>query len=208
MASTTSKATSRTSSARNFRDVITGNGRDNSLTGGGGPDILDGSNGNDTLVGGSGANSLIGGVGNDVLIGGSGQSTLEGDSGNDSLLGGTGNELLEGGTGSDKYNGGAGFDTADFTGDTRSFHLTFDGKANDGPGDEKDDFIEIDQIITTSDANRVDASGLSHGLVFLTTGHGEQITGTEFADTLSMEDGTINGLGGNDLLEGGLAVAR
>ena len=188
-----------------FRDSIVCSGVANTIFGGDGPDHIDGSNGDDSLVGGNGANSLIGGVGNDTLVGGAGLSTLEGDSGNDVLLGGSGDEVLAGGTGSDTYDGGAGFDSADFSGDPRAFHLTFDGKANDGPGREDDNFIEIDSITTTSDGDRVDASGFNHGLTFHTTGHGEDITGSEFADTLSMEDGTINGLGGNDLLEGGLA---
>ena len=143
-------------------------------------------------------------MGADTLIGGTGPSTLDGGAGNDSLRGGDGDELLLGGAGSDRYNGGGGFDTAGFTGDTRSFHLSFDGKANDGPGTDDDNFIEIDQILASSNSDRVDASGLKHGLIFHTTGGGADITGTEFADTLTMEDGTMFGLGGNDLLEGGL----
>jgi Ca2+-binding RTX toxin-like protein len=187
-----------------FRDSISCSGIANTVFGGNGPDNIYGSAGRDLLDGGNGANFLSGGSQADTLVGGDGASTLEGDGGNDSLRGGAGDETLAGGPGSDRYNGGAGFDTADFTGDKRSFHLSFDGKFNDGPGVEHDDFIEIDHVLTTSNSNRVDASALSHGIVFKTTGGGADITGTEFADHLSMEDGTINALGGNDLCDGGL----
>ena len=63
--------------------------------------LLSGEGGNDTITGGSLADTLNGGSGND---------TLKGNDGDDAMYGGDGNDVLDGGKGFDTYNGGAGDD--------------------------------------------------------------------------------------------------
>jgi Ca2+-binding RTX toxin-like protein/methionine-rich copper-binding protein CopC len=80
-----------------------GSGQDN-LAGGLGNDVLFGHLGNDTLDGGDGNDSLSGGDGNDALYGSDGQDLLQGNAGNDTLSGGRGNDVLQGGDGDDTFN--------------------------------------------------------------------------------------------------------
>ncbi|OYQ31714.1 hypothetical protein CHU95_21505 [Niveispirillum lacus] len=117
----------------------TGNGSDNSISGGTGADTLTGLAGDDTLDGGSGTDSLVGGAGNDTYIvdnandvilelAGEGTDTVRSRSATYSLgaelealvfvgvgaFTGTGNGLdnaITGGTGNDTLNGAAGADT-------------------------------------------------------------------------------------------------
>jgi Ca2+-binding RTX toxin-like protein len=187
-----------------FRDKLTGNGGANTILGAGGADEIFGLGGNDSLEGGGGNNFISGGDGKDTLIGGNGSSTLDGNGGKDLLLGGSGNDTLDGGTGNNTYNGMGGFDTADFSGLTGGFRLTFDGKANDGPHGHDDNIIEIDKIITTGDGDRVNAVGLKHGITYFSSGHGAVIRGTNFKDHLKIEDGEAHGMGGDDLIQTGL----
>jgi Ca2+-binding RTX toxin-like protein len=190
--------------ATRFRDSISQSGLDSFVFGLDGNDQIYGSSGNDFLDGGEGFNNIIGGSGADTLVGGSGNSTLEGDSGNDLLRGGSGDEMLAGGLGRDRYNGGPGFDTADFTGIDGAMALSFDGEFNDGPNRQGDNFIEIDEVITTSDGDGIDASGLGHGIVYRSTGIRAIVTGSEFDDELSAGDGEFFGIGGSDLIQAGL----
>lgn len=67
-------------------DTLTGNRKDNALTGG---------DGNDTLDGGGGDDVLIGGTGDDNVNGGSGDDTIVLDAGNDKLDGGDGFDTLD-----------------------------------------------------------------------------------------------------------------
>jgi Ca2+-binding RTX toxin-like protein len=64
-----------------------------------------------TFTGDGVDNTVSGGNGNDTLDGAGGNDTLLGNGGNDSLTGGTGEDLLDGGLGNDKMNGGSGNDT-------------------------------------------------------------------------------------------------
>ncbi|MDB5814511.1 MAG: Hemolysin-type calcium-binding region, partial [Rhodocyclales bacterium] len=57
----------------------------------------------DLMLGDQKDDSLSGGDGNDVLIGGAGKDTLEGGEGNDTLVGGADKNTLKGGNGSDDY---------------------------------------------------------------------------------------------------------
>ena len=96
-----------------YHDILAGDGRDNTLTGGAGNDTLYGgpAGGDDTLHGGAGHDRLFGGKGNDTLHGGDGHDTLRGNLGADTLRGGDGNDTLHGGAGADTLTGGAGNDT-------------------------------------------------------------------------------------------------
>ncbi|MGS4883480.1 putative Ig domain-containing protein [Roseibium sp. MB-4] len=101
-------------------DTIEGLGGDDILLGGAGADTLRGGAGNDTLAGGldgdtleggEGADTLNGSFGDDTLSGGVGGDWLFGNEGTDSLEGGDGADVLSGGDGNDTLNGGSGSDT-------------------------------------------------------------------------------------------------
>jgi Ca2+-binding RTX toxin-like protein len=78
-------------------DVILGDARPNSLSGGGAM----GMDGNDVIRGRRGADRLSGSYGNDTLYGGPGRDTITGDAGNDRLYGGLGRNRNDGGNGID-----------------------------------------------------------------------------------------------------------
>ena len=75
-------------------DILTGDVRANTLSGGGGNDMLYGEQptdaemgGDDMLIGGAGDDNLNGGPGNDTLNGGPGDDTLNGNAGDDTYMG-------------------------------------------------------------------------------------------------------------------------
>ena len=82
-------------------DSFTGDGLDNTASGGDGSDTLAGGGGNDTLNGGAGDDTLTGASDDDALNGGIGDDMLDGGSGNDVLAAGTGDNVVDGGSGSD-----------------------------------------------------------------------------------------------------------
>ncbi len=88
----------------NFGDTLTGDSKDNNLTGSAGDDTLSGKEGDDRLNGGIGADTLNGDSGNDNLNGREGADTLNGGDGNDKLTGGEGADILIGGLGVDTFN--------------------------------------------------------------------------------------------------------
>ena len=107
-------------------DILAGDHRANTISGGGGDDKLyggpagDDSN-TDTLNGGSGNDMLFGGLGADILNGGPGNDSLWGGAGQDAVNGGAGHDMIyvqfdpgETATTADTVNGGAGNDTVSF----------------------------------------------------------------------------------------------
>lgn len=72
------------------------------LEGGNGKDVLRGEGGNDTLLGGNGQDELYGGTGADVLVGGNGADLLAGGAGNDTLTGENGPDVFVFGPGQDR----------------------------------------------------------------------------------------------------------
>ncbi|MDX3976590.1 calcium-binding protein [Shinella sp.] len=100
---------------RSGNDVLNGNSKANTISGGDGNDKISGFGGNDKLSGDAGNDRLYGGAGHDDLEGGSGNDILSGGSGNDDLEGGSGNDRLNGGSGNNELEGGAGRDTFVFT---------------------------------------------------------------------------------------------
>ena len=100
----------------NHDDILAGDQRANSLSGGRGDDTIYGGPGGDesnrdTMDGGPGDDRLFGGRGDDELYGGEGSDTLKGGTGADTLWGGSGDDMLDGGAGADVLDGGIGFDT-------------------------------------------------------------------------------------------------
>lgn len=143
-------------------------------------------NGNDNIVA-NGANDIIdalagndkvdGGGGNDALLGNTGNDTLLGSAGNDTLLGNAGNDILTGGLGNDTLDGGAGIDRVVESGDTT---------------------IRLNNTSLTIGTNIDTLTGIETAT--LTGGAGNNLL-SAFEFTLGSV--TLNGLGGNDRLNGG-----
>lgn len=93
-------------------DVLFGGAGDDHLHGMGGNDSLFGNSGNDVMDGGRGADTLFGGDGNDIIFGGNGQDYVNGGDGDDVVFGGTGDDVLIGGDGADEFVFGGGMDVA------------------------------------------------------------------------------------------------
>jgi Ca2+-binding RTX toxin-like protein len=200
------------------------------IVGGSGPDYIDGANGNDTITGNGGSDELIGGGNNDIVHGNagndditgdlsgdpSGSNTLYGDAGNDTIVssehlltgfaqqvyGGTGNDFLYGAGGPDTITGGDGIDLLDPSEDNGADYVsggadkdvvdylsnnsnwgvtvTLDNVANDGPTQ-----------LTKNDNVKSDI---------------ETVWGSPKNDSLTGNSGaqTLNGFGGDDLLDGQL----
>ncbi|MCC1494750.1 CAP domain-containing protein [Cognatishimia sp. F0-27] len=98
---------------------LSGEGRNESFTGGAGNDTVMARGGNDTVEAGAGHDTVdagygfdrvYGGTGNDTLGGANGWDTLEGGDGHDVLLGNAGNDEMTGGAGNDALQGGIGWD--------------------------------------------------------------------------------------------------
>jgi Ca2+-binding RTX toxin-like protein len=191
-----------------FNDTLIGDSDANQLFGGLGNDVLRGGGAGDRLDGGvsgidtasyeGSAGSVIvslanlaglsGGdaqgdtlVGIENLIGSSNADSLAGDDGANIINGGNGDDTISGGLGNDTLIGGLGVDSLNFS-------------AASGP-------IALNLTLTT-------AQNVGAGLDVM-TGF-ENITGTNFADTLT-GDGFANSLvggGGDDLLIGGAGDDR
>ena len=87
----------------NFKDVLTGDGNNNTLKGGGGDDVLVGAAGNDKLYGGDGDDTLSSTDGMNELHGGDGDDTITGGDGVDTINGGAGDDQMTGGLGDDIF---------------------------------------------------------------------------------------------------------
>lgn len=94
-------------------DFLFGGGGSDTIYGGNGGDQIDGGIGNDSMLGGAGDDLILGGAGNDRLFGGTENDQLFGDVGNDQLDGEDGDDLLSGGIGNDSLLGRAGDDVLD-----------------------------------------------------------------------------------------------
>ncbi len=135
------------------------------------------------ITGGAGDDVVTGGGQNDIINGNSGQDRLIGLAGSDVLLGGAGNDVLIGGAGGirdgapagDILIGGLGLDTA-------SYETAATG-------------------VTVSLAQNVAATGDAAGDVFDSI---ENLTGSDFADTLEGDSGEndLTGGKGDDILKG------
>ncbi len=131
-------------------------------------------------------NDTLGGDGaSNTLDGRAGHDRLEGRDGADTLRGREGNDSLEGGLGADIVDGGAGSDTADYFSSSAAVDVSLSNGTATGGDAEGDTLIDI-----------------------------ENITGTDFADTLEgndeanilsggRDDDTLIGNAGDDTLIGG-----
>ncbi len=174
--------------------VRAGDGND-LVHGGADDDWIWGENGNDTLHGDAGRDLIFGGAGNDELQGGKGDDTLKGGEGSDTVVGGAGNDWIDGGADRDTMIAGAG----DFV--------------NGGSEGDDHDVLDLTGIGRYRIENLTrDLNGNGwNGTVVLLDNHGEP-TG----ETIRFEeiegfvepphrgpDGTVEGTGGDDLIDGG-----
>ncbi len=183
---------------------------DDTLIGGTANDNLNGDEGNDTLIGNDGDDVLKGWYGDDTMFGGKGNDQLDAFIGNNTVWGGDGNDAISSGIdpgvlGLDKLYGEGGNDTLSSrgtdivdggAGDDNLFVDTLIASIQGGTGTD---------TLTVTDATG--GSGLS--LELFVTGI-ENINGSQLDDHF---DGskqkvalTMDGRGGNDILEGGSAV--
>ena len=188
-----------------FADTLTASNAGASLQGAGGDDVLVGGAGNDILDGGAGTDTAsyegaslgvtvslaisgpqnTGGAGTDtlssieILIGSGFADTLTAASGGSQLQGFTGDDTLISGTGDDILDGGPGTDTAVFSGVRSSYTVTSGGGVLTVVGpDGTDTLIHVEKL--------------------------------QFADQtldLGVQNQTLNGTPGNDVLTGGAAAA-
>jgi Ca2+-binding RTX toxin-like protein len=122
--------------------------------------------------------TLDGGSGNDTLTGGAGDDLLHGEAGNDRLLGFKGKDEVLGGEGDDAmvWNNGDGSDIND--------------------GEAGSDEVEVNGSTTAGDSFVFKPDPVDPGRVQF-----DRLNLVEFGIELSAERLTVNGLGGEDLIE-------
>ncbi len=161
-----------------FNDRITGDGKDNVLSGLAGADTLDGGEGRDTAsysdsqsavrvnlkegrgyVGDANGDklisieNLIGSAFSDTLKGDDGDNLLFGLAGNDDLYGGSGNDTLIGGAGADYMDGGLGIDRVDYSASAAGVMVYlgyYDGHGQSGGDAEGDILLNIEDVLGSS----------------------------------------------------------
>lgn len=127
-----------------------------------------GSRASDVLSGDGKANTLEGKDGNDILLGRGGDDTLRGGRGDDILSGGNGTDILDGGEGADGLEGGAGDDVMTGGEGPDRFHFIPPFKNGDPQPGAGDDTItdfnpEEDKIYVGASKDQVDAKVIRQG---------------------------------------------
>lgn len=186
-------------------------------------DVVEAREGNDTVFAGAGNDVVYGGLDDDRLFGEAGNDTLFGDEGQDILWGGDGDDLLSGGAGDDTVKGGAGNDSIIggdgvdcLVGDAdRDRFLAGAGDKVQG-GSEGDDWDTLD--LSTVGPYRIenltrDSNGNGwNGTVVLLDDAGNPTGQTIVFDEIEEfieppppggPDGTVEGTGGDDLIDAG-----
>ena len=172
-----------------------------------GNDIIYGEDGNDTINGGAGNDEIYGGDGDDTLIGAAGNDIIEGGFGSDDILitDDHNTDVIEGGEDVD----GTDFDTVVFSNfaSTDGVDVTFTGEE---AGDcaytstvAEGDFIEIEQVGTTSGDDTVDASITTQGVNVFTNDGADDVTGGSGDDVIALGSGTdtVDAGVGNDAID-------
>lgn len=113
----------------------------------------------------------------DTLIGNDGNNVFSGREGADTIQAGAGDDVINGGDGDDLIDGGAGLDRASYSNATKGVTVSLLISAAQATGQGRDTLVGI-----------------------------ENLTGSDFADTLIGSDGAnaLNGGEGDDRLQGGL----
>ena len=225
-----------------YADILEGDGNANRLDGADGADGLWGNGGDDVLEGGSGDDVLEGGAGADVLDGGAGTdwlsyegsaagvrvrlydglaqrghaegdtitgfenlrgsahpdrlagtgraNHLQGGAGNDQMWGGSGDDVLDGGAGADRFYGGPGTDRITYQGSDAGVTVDLEDGTGEGGHAVGDVIVDVENV-TGSD-------------------YEDTLTGHDGANRLEGGDGddSLSGQGDHDVLEGGAGADR
>ncbi|WP_264477949.1 hypothetical protein, partial [Planktothrix agardhii] len=170
------------------QDTLLGYGEADFLSGNPGQDVIYGFLGNDLIYGGSDEDWVRGGKDNDLIFGGLGNDTLSGDLGNDTVFGEAGNDLLVGDVGDDLLSGGSGNDNL------------YGGDDNDlihgGQGDDFVDGSNGDDLVTGDLGNDTLNGGVGT----------DSLIGGQGADIFMLNPGEnadfiLDFVGGEDLLK-------
>ncbi len=201
-------------------DLIHGGAGDDSLLGGSGADTIDGGTGADTIIGGSGADLISGGAGDDdIAVGGA--DTATGGSGDDVFtldlndLSGDVNVTLDGGTDGtdgnpDGLENGNDGDVLDLSDAPTGVDVTLGANPESGTvdgldGDASADitFSEIEQVITTDQADVIDGSTATSALNVDAGAGADAVTGGTGDDTINAGAGadTVDAGAGNDTID-------
>ncbi len=206
-------------------DVISTQRGNDTVLGGGGSDILFGGAGSDRLEGGDGDDRLEGGDGDDTLIAGNNTGsgdTLLGGVGDDYLVDSFGNAVLDGGAGTDVFEIGYGnatviggedpgstdFDLIDFRPANVAVNIVFDGDESGTYTDSSGNigqFSQVEAFILTDQADTVDASADTRGVVLIGNAGADSLIGSQGDDFIEggIGNNVISGGTGRDTLIGG-----
>ncbi|MBB5722843.1 Ca2+-binding RTX toxin-like protein [Loktanella ponticola] len=208
-------------------DLIEANGGSDTVYAGDGHDEVYGGNGRDTLFGGTGNDTLYGDAGVDTLYGDAGDDTVYGGAGADTIFAGQGDDALYGGDdkdtffvgdsdGTDRISGGEGgtdFDTVDFAGVSGSSGVTVTYSGDEaatyqvGSTGSNGKFNEIEAIVGTANADKIDATLDTAGVSVNTGAGNDVIIGGSGDDTIDAGTGNdtigLNNNFGDDTINGG-----
>lgn len=190
-------------------DVLVGTPRADVICAGAGDDHVSGLGGDDVLIGGDGDDVLLGGPGHDLLQGGWGDDVLDNGPDSGRAEGGQGDDVLTTGAdpdGAHQLLGGPGHDVVDYGARTAGVRVTLDGLGGDGAPGEGDSVGVPPPWGASTDVEEV-RGGLGDDALLggtwsavLVGGPGADVLrGGTWRDRL---DG-VDGVGGNDLLDGG-----
>jgi Ca2+-binding RTX toxin-like protein len=155
--------------------------------------ILYGTSANDIILGEDGNDTLYGLSGNDYVDGGNGRDTLYLFNGKHTADGGAGDDLIYSDAGGHSITGGSGFDTVDYSLSFKGVTITVGSKYGASPN-----MTYVNSASGTTDVVH----------------HVEKFVGSDYADTMSGNEGTdwffggkgndkLNGNAGEDYLFGG-----
>lgn len=160
----------------------------------------------DLLTGDGNNNILLGGGGDDTLNGAGGSDHLRGGADDDVLNGGDGRDFLDGGRGGDILNGGNGIDTADYRKSDASVTIDMIAPINNAGEATGDTFIDIERVVLSDNGDSFIGSQLDNQADFVRGGAGsDTLFGNAGDDRLYGDTGSdvLNGGDGIDRLYGG-----
>ncbi|MDV7143541.1 Hint domain-containing protein [Tropicimonas sp. TH_r6] len=193
--------------------TIDGGAGDDRLTGGDGDDQISGGEGSDTLTGGAGTNQLDGGAGGDVFNVHQSDGVTDVDGGDDYFYdwlvlqddnSGLGASVTFTDDGSGSYAFGNVISTGTESVFMAGYAVTSYYDADVIPLAASGDFTSIEIIQATDNADLIDASASSVGIILNTLGGADIVTGGAGDDSIFSGDGddTISGGAGDDTLKG------
>lgn len=165
-----------------------------------------GNDNNNVLTGNGRANSLFAGAGNDTVLGGGGNDIVDGATGNDIVRGQGGNDVVAGGSGVDIRIGGQGNDTFQFLfltpGEIDVVRQGDGASAFQGAGNAVGDIFDLQNIDANAGAGGNQSFifggvGARHLVVANIAGGISQVRGNTDGDAafelvINIEDGAVN----------------